>query len=180
MAHKSQKRQSKGGYVKLPDLSRILVDSVGAPAENVGLDLLIEDDAKEATSARLRASMNENLTDVGELLQMLTNQKSVSEKTARVDPTLEERVMSQKWFYRYELPSGRVTEQYIPDEIDHIIQLGVEMMLAALQPDFQSSGDNLTAIDFSSHQGFFSLALAKRCKSVLGLNISAATSNRRS
>ncbi len=113
--------------------------------------------------------MNESLTDVGELLQMLTNQKSVSEKTARVDPTLEERVMSQKWFYRYELPSGRVTEQYIPDEIDHIHTTRVEMMLAALQPDFQSSGDNLTAIDFSSHQGFFSLALAKRCKSVLGL-----------
>ena len=92
-----------------------------------------------------------------------------SEGRGVTDRALEERVLAQKWFYRYELPSGKVTEQYIPPEIDHIHTTRRDMMLAALAPDFASSGDNLTAIDFSSHQGFFSLALAKRCKSVLGL-----------
>ena len=101
--------------------------------------------------------------------QMLNKQKSGTEKTPEANHALEERVLAQKWFYRYELPSGRVTEQYISPEGDHIHTTRREMMLAALESDFQAHGDNLTAIDFSSHQGFFSLALAKRCKSVLGL-----------
>jgi tRNA (mo5U34)-methyltransferase len=101
--------------------------------------------------------------------QMLNKQKGTTENDLGGDATLEERVLSQKWFYRYELPGGRVTEQYIPAEVDHIHTTRLEMMFAALEPDFKASDDNLTAIDFSSHQGFFSLALAKRCKSVLGL-----------
>jgi tRNA (mo5U34)-methyltransferase len=82
--------------------------------------------------------------------------------------SLEEKVLAQKWFYKYRLPSGRSTEQYVSDEVDQIHQTRKQMMLDALKPDFATSSD-LTAIDFSSHQGFFSIALAKHCKSVLGL-----------
>ena len=81
---------------------------------------------------------------------------------------LEDQVLSQKWFYKFLLPSGRYTEQYVNDEINHIHQTRRTMMLNALAPDFALSS-NLTAIDFSSHQGFFSIALAEHCKSVLGL-----------
>ena len=83
--------------------------------------------------------------------------------------SLEAQVLAQKWFYKFELPSGRVTEQYIPDEIDQIHTTRRAMMLDALMPDLAASKGELTAIDFSSHQGFFSLALAPYCKSVLGL-----------
>jgi hypothetical protein len=99
---------------------------------------------------------------------MFHNKKRVANEMTDAQREFEERVLSQKWFYRYELPSGRVTEQYVSSEVNQIHTTRLEMMLAALEPDFES-GNNLTAIDFSSHQGFFSLALARRCKSVLGL-----------
>lgn len=65
-------------------------------------------------------------------------------------------------------PSGRITSQYILPEVDLIHTTRRQMMLDALAHDFDSSAA-LAAIDFSSHQGYFSLALAEQCKSVLGL-----------
>jgi hypothetical protein len=83
---------------------------------------------------------------------------------------LEDEVLSQKWFYRYRLPSGRETQLYVPDDVELIHRTRTTMMMQALQPDFEAAGEGaLTAIDFSSHQGFFSLKLAERCRSVLGL-----------
>jgi 2-polyprenyl-3-methyl-5-hydroxy-6-metoxy-1,4-benzoquinol methylase len=82
---------------------------------------------------------------------------------------LEERVLEQKWFYRYQLPSGRETELYIPDEVEHIHRTRRDMMLAELQPLFENNLDDLTAIDVASHQGYFSIELARHCKDVLGL-----------
>jgi hypothetical protein len=81
---------------------------------------------------------------------------------------LEQRVLAQEWFYRFTLPSGQVTRQYISEEVDRIHQTRKKMMLDALEDDFSRSRE-LTAIDFSSHQGFFSLALSEHCKSVRGL-----------
>jgi tRNA (mo5U34)-methyltransferase len=81
---------------------------------------------------------------------------------------LEDQILAHEWFYRYELPSGRTTKLYIPDEVAKIHDTRLEMMQAALAPFFASAPD-LTAIDFSSHQGFFSIELARRCRRVLGL-----------
>jgi tRNA (mo5U34)-methyltransferase len=81
---------------------------------------------------------------------------------------LERKILGQKWFYRFVLPSGRETELYIPDEIELIHRTRRDMMLNALAPIFEQN-DNLTAIDFSSHQGFFSFHLAQHCRHVLGL-----------
>ena len=82
---------------------------------------------------------------------------------------LEERVLQQKWFYRYQLPSGRITELYIPDEIEHIHRTRRDMMLAELAPLFAEHPKDLTAIDVASHQGYFSLELARHCREVRGL-----------
>jgi tRNA (mo5U34)-methyltransferase len=81
---------------------------------------------------------------------------------------LEDQILAREWFYRYELPSGRTTKLYIPDEIAKIHDTRLEMMEAALAPFFASSRA-LTAIDFSSHQGFFSVNLSRHCRRVLGL-----------
>jgi len=86
---------------------------------------------------------------------------------------LEERVLQQKWFYRYQLPSGRTTELYIPDEVEHIHRTRRDMMLAELAPLFEKNPGSLTAIDVASHQGYFSVELARHCKSVLGLEYQA-------
>jgi ubiquinone/menaquinone biosynthesis C-methylase UbiE len=83
--------------------------------------------------------------------------------------SLEEKVLAQEWFYRFNLPSGRVTSIYVPDEIEHIHRTRRDMMLAELGPLLDAHPGELTAIDVASHQGWFSLELAKRCKSVLGI-----------
>jgi tRNA (mo5U34)-methyltransferase len=82
---------------------------------------------------------------------------------------LEEQVLGQKWFYRFRLPSGRETELYINDEVENIHPTRRAMMLNALQPLLNRAGDQLTALDFASHQGFFSIELAQHCKQVRGL-----------
>jgi tRNA (mo5U34)-methyltransferase len=94
-----------------------------------------------------------------------SKESGMSDRTA----ALEGQVLAQKWFYRYRLPSGRETEMYINDEVEHIHQTRRSMMLGVLQPLFDRSGDELTALDFASHQGFFSLELAQHCKQVRGL-----------
>jgi ubiquinone/menaquinone biosynthesis C-methylase UbiE len=82
---------------------------------------------------------------------------------------LERDVLAQKWFYRYTLPSGRVTDIYVTDEVEHIHQTRRDMMMAELAPLFAENPGSLTAIDVASHQGWFSLELARHCKSVLGI-----------
>jgi tRNA (mo5U34)-methyltransferase len=82
---------------------------------------------------------------------------------------LEDRILSREWFYRYTLPSGQCTKLYIPDEVAKIHVTRLEMMMAALSPLFESQDHGLTAIDFASHQGFFSIHLASHCQQVLGL-----------
>jgi len=82
---------------------------------------------------------------------------------------LEEEILAQKWFYRYRLPSGRETELYISDEVENIHQTRRSMMLDVLNPLLEQPGAELTALDFASHQGFFSIELARHCKHVRGL-----------
>lgn len=91
----------------------------------------------------------------------------------RQDPSLEERILSQEWFYDFVLPSGRRTKLYIPEAIEHIHRTRREMMLAELAPLLAICPRDLTAIDVASHQGWFSLELAKQCKSVLGIEYQA-------
>ena len=85
--------------------------------------------------------------------------------------SLEARVLQQKWFYRFELASGRRTELYIPDEIEQIHRTRRDMMLVELAPLFAAHPGALTALDIASHQGYFSIELAKHCRSVRGLEI---------
>ena len=82
---------------------------------------------------------------------------------------LEERVLAQKWFYRFRLPSGRVTEIYIPDEVEHIHRTRRDMMLTEIGPLLDAKPGRLTAIDVACHQGWFSIELARYCRSVIGL-----------
>ena len=82
---------------------------------------------------------------------------------------LEEQVLAQQWFYRFPLPSGRVTDIYVSDEVEHIHRTRRDMMLSAMAPLLEAHPGELTAIDVASHQGWFSVELARRCKSVLGI-----------
>src|SRR6476469_9483109 len=82
---------------------------------------------------------------------------------------LEQHILARKWFYRYQLPSGAWTSLYIPDDVAQIHETRLVMMWSALSSFFEQAGNSLTAIDIASHQGFFSIELARRCRHVLGL-----------
>jgi ubiquinone/menaquinone biosynthesis C-methylase UbiE len=86
---------------------------------------------------------------------------------------LEDRILARQWFYRFSLPSGRVTDIYVPDEVEHIHRTRRDMMLAELGPLFDADPGTLTAIDVASHQGWFSFELARHCRSVTGLEYQA-------
>ncbi|MGH6681619.1 MAG: class I SAM-dependent methyltransferase [Bradyrhizobium sp.] len=94
-------------------------------------------------------------------------------QTSHAVGQLEQEVLSQLWFYQYTLPSGRTTELYIPLEVEHIHRTRRDMMLAAIAPLLAAKGGELTAIDVASHQGWFSIELARHCRSVLGLEYQA-------
>jgi ubiquinone/menaquinone biosynthesis C-methylase UbiE len=83
----------------------------------------------------------------------------------------ERKVLEKKWFYRFRLPSGRVTETYIPPEVLKIHDTRLEMMFAALDPLFRGRWADVTCLDVACHEGFFSLHLAdKGCRKVLGVD----------
>lgn len=83
----------------------------------------------------------------------------------------EDQVLTQEWFYPFTLPSGRKVGMYIPDSIAAIHTTRLEMMRSALAPILNAEPGALTAIDLSSHQGYFSLELARGCRHVLGFEI---------
>jgi hypothetical protein len=84
---------------------------------------------------------------------------------------LEQKILSQKWFYKYNLPSGVETETYINSEVHKIHDTRVEMMFSVLDPLIKD-WEKTTCIDLACHQGYFSYHLAlKKCKEVLAIDM---------
>ena len=96
-----------------------------------------------------------------------------SQQTLPAADPIEEEILGRKWFYRYQLPSGRTTQLYIPEEIARIHETRREMMLSAIAPLTRNADPAPDAIDIASHQGFFSFELARHCRHVLGLEYQA-------
>ena len=79
------------------------------------------------------------------------------------------KILDRKWFYKFELPNGEVTESYLPDEAQRVHTTRLEMMDSILNPRFEGKWDKIKAVDIASHEGFFSCHLAKKGTNVLGL-----------
>jgi tRNA (mo5U34)-methyltransferase len=89
----------------------------------------------------------------------------------RATSELEERILSRRWFYNFRLPSGRVTECYLPSDVVPIHETREQMMFQALEPVFGGRWDHVTAVDLACHEGWFAHKLAQRgCRSVLGID----------
>lgn len=85
---------------------------------------------------------------------------------------LEDQVLARPWFYRFELPSGRHTESYVPSEVEDIHSTRLDMLLRAVEPVVENGWTGRTAVDLAGHQGFFAGALAQRgCAEVLLVDI---------
>lgn len=73
----------------------------------------------------------------------------------------EQALLDKIWFYRFQLPSGRVTRTYDDGALDAIHDTRLAMLQSVLRARF---GDNLAgrnAIDIACHQGWFATQLAQ-------------------
>jgi hypothetical protein len=83
-------------------------------------------------------------------------------------------VKARKWFYEFDLPDGSRTST---DTLAEIIPIheSRRAKLAQIIRDHVHDPHELSAIDFASHEGFFSIELARHFKSVTGYEIRSSS-----
>jgi tRNA (mo5U34)-methyltransferase len=77
-----------------------------------------------------------------------------------------DRVKSRKWFYEFELPNGITTKTDSPDGVRKLHLFRRNALLEVIQTHFGDQAGKLSALDIGSHEGYFSVELAKRFRSV--------------
>jgi len=88
-----------------------------------------------------------------------------------VDPQLEARILGREWFYEFELPSGKRTRSYLPDEVKSIHRTRERMVFDYLDRRVAGRWSELRCLDIGCHEGYFALQLARRgCRQVLGID----------
>jgi len=75
---------------------------------------------------------------------------------------------ARNWFYRFPLPDGSTTKTHLTDEIEKIHTARRDALDEIIKTRVANAGD-LTALDLASHEGYFSVALARHFKNVRGL-----------
>jgi len=73
---------------------------------------------------------------------------------------IEERILEKTWFYRFELPSGRVTATYDGGALDGIHTSRLAMLREVVDRHFGGSLADRNVIDIACHQGWFSSRVA--------------------
>ena len=85
--------------------------------------------------------------------------------------TVQDRVLGRKWFYRFQLPGGAVTDSYSPAPVASIHETREQMMFSVLDPLVGSGWEQATAMDLGCHEGYFAHRLAaKGCARVVGVD----------
>lgn len=83
---------------------------------------------------------------------------------------LLEIIKNQTWFYEFLLPDGSLTKTDIPQEVLKIHSTRLKKLREVIST-FIPNSKNLSAIDFASHQGYFSIELADKFRAVLGIEM---------
>jgi tRNA (mo5U34)-methyltransferase len=78
-----------------------------------------------------------------------------------------EEVKSRTWFYEFDLPDGSRTSTDVPADVRPIHTSRRDKLLQIIRERVESP-QNLTAIDFASHEGYYSIELSRFFKSVRG------------
>jgi tRNA (mo5U34)-methyltransferase len=85
--------------------------------------------------------------------------------------TLIEQAHARQWFYSYDLPDGSSTSTYHDDEIHVIHNTRWQMLESYLKRNLGVDKSALSALDLASHQGWFSVNMARSgFSSVLGID----------
>lgn len=84
---------------------------------------------------------------------------------------LESEILSRPWFYHFQLPSGRVTECYLPAGVEQIHTTRERMLLETLTAHIGSDWQALRCLDLACHEGYFSFSVARQgCAEVVGID----------
>ena len=87
---------------------------------------------------------------------------------------LEGRALARQWFYKFRMPSGKVTDTYVTDDILKIHDTRERMLIQVLEREFGATMRQLSCVDLACHQGFFSHTFASRgFKEVVGVDARA-------
>lgn len=82
-----------------------------------------------------------------------------------------DRALSREWFYSFELPDGRKTPTYLPDDVATIHTTRLEMIDRILGQEVHSPS-HATCLDLACHEGYFAIHMARRgLRSVLGIDV---------
>lgn len=87
--------------------------------------------------------------------------------------SLEEQALARQWFYRFTLPSGRVTStySYVTPDVLEIHETRERMLVQVLDREFGGTLASQSAVDLACHEGYFSHTLARKgCTDVLGVD----------
>lgn len=79
-------------------------------------------------------------------------------------------IKKRVWFYEFELPDGSLTRTDIPSEIAHIHTSRRNKLRKVIAENI-SEASEMSAIDFASHEGYYSIELSKYFANVRGLEI---------
>jgi len=73
----------------------------------------------------------------------------------------EEAILGKTWFYRFTLPSGKVTPTYDDGALDQIHESRLAMLDSVVRARFGATLAGHNAIDIACHQGWFATKLAQ-------------------
>jgi hypothetical protein len=87
---------------------------------------------------------------------------------------IEQRILDKTWFYRFTLPSGKITATYDDGALDGIHDSRLAMLQQVIDSRFGGSLAGHNAIDIACHQGWFSTKLVEwNADSVLAVDARA-------
>ena len=85
---------------------------------------------------------------------------------------LNEKILSEKWFYHFDLPGGQITEIYIPEDVHTLHEVRREMIDGYLTNRYGDSWSERACLDLACHEGYFASDLARKgFGSVLGIDV---------
>lgn len=73
----------------------------------------------------------------------------------------EQRILDKTWFYRFRLPSGKITSTYDDGALDQIHESRLAMLKQVVDARFGAGLAGHNAIDIACHQGWFATKLAE-------------------
>src|SRR5580704_2431986 len=99
---------------------------------------------------------------------------------ARVTPQEIQRGIEQlgPWFYPFEFGGGLRTTALVPQAVTEIFDTRLRMVEAALAGYFGEREQGLECLDIGCHEGFYSLAMARRGMQVTGVDAREETLSR--